>query len=136
MSGMLFTRAHKAVRARIYKALEKYELNPTYWSIFGATLNAPEGIRLARVAELLDVKAPMVTVIADELIERGFIARIPHHTDGRAKLLIVTPKGKKIAQKIEAELDQEIQNLLIGASPEELISFQKTLEIIIANSTL
>lgn len=133
-SGLLFTTAHKAVRVRIYNVLEKYELNPTDWSILGATAQASEGIRLARVAELVGMTAPMITIIADGLTEKGLIRRVPHHTDGRAKLLVMTPRGKKLAMTIEQELSTEIQSLLAGLRPEEIATFQKTLETIIHNA--
>lgn len=134
VSGLLFTKAHKVVRARIYSLLEKYDLNPTYWSILSATLRATEGIRLAKVASTLGVQAPMITVMANELIERGLINRIPHHTDRRAKLLVITPKGKKLAATIETELNTAIAELLNGLSTNEIASFQKTLQMIIANA--
>jgi DNA-binding MarR family transcriptional regulator len=134
MSGLLFTKAHKAVRSRIYDLLERYDLNPSYWSIIGATVQAPEGLRLTSVAKKMGVKAPMVTMLATDLIEKGIITRVPHHTDGRAKLLVITPKGKKLAERVEAELDLEVGSLLKGLSEQELAMFQKTLETILRNT--
>lgn len=133
-SGLLFTRAHKAVRARIYALLEQYELNPSYWSILGITAGAPEGVRLASVAKQMDVKAPLVTVLAGDLIDRGLIQRIPHHTDRRAKLLVITPKGRKLATEVEAKLATEISGLMRGLSAAEVAGFQKVLETIISNA--
>lgn len=133
-SGLLFTRAHKAVRGCIYTVLERYSLTPSYWAILGITSQAPEGVRLAAVARQMDVKAPLVTMLAGELIERGLITRVPHHTDGRAKLLVVTAKGKTMAAKVEHELDSEIARVLSGANAKDLAVFQKTLEIIITNT--
>jgi MarR family transcriptional regulator for hemolysin len=134
-SGLLFTKAHRAVRARIYDVLEKYDLNPSYWSILGTTMQAPEGIRLASVASVLAIKAPMVTVMADDLIDKGLIKRIPHHTDGRAKLLVITPKGKKLAEVIELDLNLEIRNLLAGLTDPEVAAFRRALQTIIENDS-
>lgn len=134
MSGMLFTQAHKAVRTRIYGLLEKYDLNPTYWSILSVTVQADGGVRLAHVAEILGVKAPLITMMATELIDKDLITRVPHHTDGRAKLLVATAKGRKLATTIEAELNHSVMQLLSGCSPSDIASFQKTLETIIANA--
>lgn len=133
-SGLLFTRAHKAVRGCIYTILDRYNLTPSYWAILGITNQAPEGVRLAAVARQMDVKAPLVTMLAGDLIKMGLITRVPHHTDGRAKLLVVTVKGKTLANKVEAELDAEIARLLAGASAKDLEAFQRTLEIIISNA--
>ena len=133
-SGLLFTQAHQVVRAQVYDILEKYQLTPSLWAILGAAYNAPEGIRLASVAKQMDVKAPLVTMLASELLEQGLINRIPHHTDKRAKLLIATAKGKKLAQQIELELNNEIRRLMHGVSAAEAKAFQKTLETIIQNA--
>lgn len=135
-SGLLFSRAHAAVRTRIYTILARYELTPSYWSILGTTINADEGIRLSSVAKQMGVKAPLITMLANDLIEQGLIKRLPHHSDGRAKLLVPTPKGKKLAQKVEAELDQEISLLMHGVTASEAAAFQKTLQTIISNASL
>ncbi len=86
------------------------------------------------VAEKMGVKAPLVTMLAGDLIERGLIVRVPHHTDGRAKLLVATAKGKKLAVQVEAELSIEIARLMYGTSTDEAVVFQKVLETIITNA--
>lgn len=134
-SGLLFTKAHKAVRGCIYAVLEKYDLNPSYWAILGAAVTAPEGIRLASVAKQMEVKAPLITMLATDLIDKGLITRVPHHTDGRAKLLVPTPKGKKLAEQVEAEVSAEIARLMYGVSQADVMAFQKTLETILANAS-
>jgi DNA-binding MarR family transcriptional regulator len=133
-NGLLFTRAHQAVRARIYSILDTYDLTPSLWAILGAACNAPEGIRLASVAKQMEVKAPLVTMLAAHLLEQGLINRLPHHTDKRAKLLVATPKGKKLAVLIEDELNREIATLMQGVNGNEAKAFQKTLETIISNA--
>lgn len=132
-SGILFTKAHKIARNRAYSVLTKYDLNPTYWFILGAALEAPEGIRLSSVATLLGVKAPLITTQAGALINRGLIRRIAHHTDGRAKLLVITAQGKQLAVAIEQELGVAIGSLMEGLSQAEITAFQKTLQTIITN---
>jgi DNA-binding MarR family transcriptional regulator len=134
VAGQLFTKAHRLVRVKIYDVLGEYELNPTSWSILGATLQADGGTRLASVATSLSVKPPLVTMLADELISRGLIKRIPHHTDRRAKLLVITQKGKKLSQEIETRLNQEIGTLLSGLSVADITAFQRVLETIIQNA--
>jgi MarR family transcriptional regulator for hemolysin len=134
MSGVLFTKAHKIVRIKSYEVLRKYDLNPTYWSILSVTTQSPEGIRLANVASMLGVKAPVITTESSALIERNLIRRIPHHSDHRAKLLVITQKGKKLTQIIENELNHEVGGLLDGLTTEEMMAFQKTLQTIINNS--
>lgn len=134
ISGLLFTKAHKLVRTRIYEILDAYRLNPTLWSVLSAAVRSDNGIRQSAVAKQLGVKPPMVTLLADELINLDLVRRIPHHTDGRVKLLIPTAKGSKAAVEIERKLDGEIRYLLGGLSHPEIQTFQKVLETIISHA--
>ncbi len=134
ISGILFSKAHKLVRGRIYDILETYDLNPSSWAVLSAAQDADAGIRQAAVAKLLDVKPPLVTMLADELIAKELIRRIPHHSDGRVKLLVTTTKGSKVAGEVEAKLDGEIAFLMSGLSMDEILTFQKVLQSIIAHA--
>ena len=71
-SSILLTRAYRVLRARVYSCLEEYELNPTAWSLIGTVYESKDGIRLSQVAETLGVKAPLVTVLVDKLVEKRY----------------------------------------------------------------
>jgi DNA-binding MarR family transcriptional regulator len=133
-SGLLFTQAYKAVHDHIYNVLSEYNLTPSYWAILGATLDAPRGVTLADVARQMDVKAPLVTMLSNDLIERELVIRLPHQSDHRAKLLFLTNEGRKLAEKVEKEVDHEINYLIKGVNAKDSAGFQRTLENIIANS--
>jgi len=133
-SGLLFTRAHKAVRSRICELLEAHGLTPSYWFILGITTGSPDGIRLTSVAKQMDVKAPLVTMLSNDLIAKGLISRVPHQTDGRAKLLKATPAGRKLAGNVENELTIEIARLMHGVSAGDAAAFRDTLKAIISNA--
>ncbi len=59
-----------------------------------------------QLADALGTDPPHVSVIVDELEQKGLVARTPHPTDRRAKILTVTPPGKRVAQKAERMLGQ------------------------------
>lgn len=134
MSGLLFTKAHRLVRERIYALLEMYDLTPPLWSLFSMIQRSEEGIRSSNLAKELGVKPPMITMMADTLIEQGLIRRLPHHTDGRVKLLTTTSKGKKLSKEIENKLSGEIGYLMSGLTTQEVLTFQKVLTTIITNA--
>lgn len=133
-AAILFTKAHRAVRTQVYAVLAKYDLKPTDWLIMTAALDAPDGVRLSSVAKSAGVKAPMVTMMVDNLAEKGLINRLPHHSDKRAKLLVITTEGKKLVRQIEKDLNRKMQRLLKGSTVEELSTFQRVLETIIHNN--
>lgn len=133
-SGMLFTQAHRLVRAQVSTVLEKHQLSFIHWSILSIVLASDEGIRLTNVAAALGVKAPLITLESNRLITLGLINRVAHHSDGRAKLLVMTAKGKKLAVTISDELETLVGTLMQGLSKTEIQSFEKTLKTIIQNS--
>jgi DNA-binding MarR family transcriptional regulator len=53
------------------------------------------------LADSLNVDAPWVTLMVDDLEERGLVERTPHPTDRRRKLLVLTPEGRAVAEEAE-----------------------------------
>ncbi len=131
--GILFTKAYRVLRSSVYASLGKYNLNPTEWSLIGLVHDSKDGIRLSEVANILDVKAPAVTMMADTLINRKLIVRIPNQIDARAKLLVITPIGKSTVKKVEQTLEIDLKPLLNGLSRDDLEIYAKVLETIIKN---
>ncbi|HWD55609.1 MAG TPA: MarR family transcriptional regulator [Acidimicrobiales bacterium] len=56
---------------------------------------------LWELASTLGVDAPYATVIVDDLEAQGLVRRRPHPSDGRAKLVEVTRKGRDVARRAD-----------------------------------
>jgi DNA-binding MarR family transcriptional regulator len=65
-----------------------------------------EPATLRALAELLAADPPYVTLIVDDLEERGLVKRTPHPEDRRAKLVKLTAAGRTAAARAEAILDE------------------------------
>jgi DNA-binding MarR family transcriptional regulator len=63
-----------------------------------------EPMSMSALAERLGIDASYVTTIADQLEERGLIARQPHPTDRRIKSLALTAEGRLLREKLADEL--------------------------------
>lgn len=61
---------------------------------------------LRALAELLAADPPYVTLIVDDLEERGLVKRMPHPTDRRAKLVRLTAAGRAAAARADAIQDE------------------------------
>jgi DNA-binding MarR family transcriptional regulator len=61
---------------------------------------------LRALAELLAADPPYVTLMVDDLEERGLVQRLPHPEDRRAKLVELTPAGRAAAARADAILDE------------------------------
>ena len=133
LSGALFMKAYKLLRIEVATCLQTYDLTPTSWILLGIIKQAQDGIRLAEVAALMSVKAPLVTTIAQSLIAQGHLELMAHHSDGRVKLLILTPSGKDFIRKVELTMDALLTDMLDGANKAELNGFKKVLETLVSN---
>jgi DNA-binding MarR family transcriptional regulator len=133
MTGTIQAKAYRLLREHVYAVLEQYELTPTYWSMLGIIIQARDGVRQAEIARKLHVKAPLVTIMARDLQKRGIITSVQNQFDARAKLLAVTPEGKKYIKTIDTALNKSLNKLLGGLTEKDLISYHKVLVTIITN---
>jgi len=134
LSGALFMKAYRLLRIEVATCLRRYNLTPTSWVLLGITKQAKDGIRLSEVATQMSVKAPLVTILAQTLVADGHIQLISHHSDGRAKLLVLTPSGKDFVKKVELSMDALLTDMLKGANESDLNGFKKVLETLVGNS--
>ncbi len=84
-------------------------------------LSPPQGITLkmladgplpmGSVAEALVCDASNMTGIADRLAERGLAVRTADPNDRRVKLLVITPKGQRMLEVMDAPLSDEFEGV-------------------------
>jgi DNA-binding MarR family transcriptional regulator len=67
---------------------------------------APAPLPLRSLAEALAADPPYVTLMVDDLEERGLVQRMPHPEDRRAKLVELTAAGRAAAARADAILDE------------------------------
>jgi DNA-binding MarR family transcriptional regulator len=82
---------------------------------------------LRALADLLVADPPYVTLIVDDLEERGLAQRIPHPDDRRAKLVQLTAAGRASAARAQAMLDEPPEALL-ALAPKDLAALVHALE--------
>jgi DNA-binding MarR family transcriptional regulator len=59
---------------------------------------------MSELATALGIDKPNATVVVGNLEEQGLARRRPHPTDGRAKVVEATRKGKELARRADAIL--------------------------------
>jgi DNA-binding MarR family transcriptional regulator len=84
---------------------------------------------LRALAELLVADPPYVTLIVDDLEQRGLAQRIPHPEDRRAKLVQLTAAGRASAARAQAMLDEPPEALL-HLPRKDLAALVHTLELL------
>jgi DNA-binding MarR family transcriptional regulator len=61
---------------------------------------------MGELANLLGTDPPYMTILVDDLERQGLVARKPHPTDRRAKLVETTALGRKMAVEARAILNR------------------------------
>ena len=59
---------------------------------------------MGELAAMLGIDPPNATVLVADLESQGLVRRRPHPTDGRAKLVEATRRGKDLARRADAIL--------------------------------
>jgi DNA-binding MarR family transcriptional regulator len=68
----------------------------------------PDGTRLTELAERAHMTKQSVGEVATTLEQRGYVERVPDPSDGRAKIIRLTERGRR-AQALGFELIDEIE---------------------------
>jgi DNA-binding MarR family transcriptional regulator len=63
-------------------------------------------LTLRTLAEVMGTDAPAATVIVNDLEERGLVVRQAHPEDRRAKVVSLTPEGRKVMRAARAVTDE------------------------------
>jgi DNA-binding MarR family transcriptional regulator len=83
------------------------DLRPSHGCVFGNI--EPDGSRLTELAERAHMTKQSVGEVTSELEARGYVERVPDPSDGRAKIIRLTEKGRR-AQALGRELIDEIEH--------------------------
>jgi DNA-binding MarR family transcriptional regulator len=65
---------------------------------------ARKPMSMGELAQVLGIDPPNATTLVADMESQGLVRRRPHPTDGRAKLVEATRKGKNLARKADAIL--------------------------------
>ena len=82
----------------------------------------------AAFAELIGADKTRIIEYLDDLQDRGLIAREPDPADRRARLLRLTPKGRRLRAAAQRAIQQNEARLLDTLAPAERARFVRTLQ--------
>jgi DNA-binding MarR family transcriptional regulator len=82
------------------------DIRITHGCVFGNI--EPDGSRLTDLAERAHMTKQSVGEVATELEQRGYLERVPDPSDGRAKIIRLTARGRE-AQTLGREIIDEIE---------------------------
>jgi len=82
---------------------------------------------MTELAAALGIDKPNATVVVSELESQGLVRRRPHPTDGRAKVVEATRRGKELARRADAILATPPAGLS-ALGPDELATLRRILD--------
>lgn len=95
------------------------ELDLTAQHVGALTLLAAEPQKQARLSEQLGVFSAHTVRVVDALEARGLVDRVPHPTDGRAVLVRVTVKGRRVLRLASHISDRVTADVFAPLSADE-----------------
>jgi len=131
-TGIVQAKAYRAMRISLTNALKKYNLSMSEWALLG-TIYDRKFVKYSDLADLLEVKAPLITKIVDGLIDKELVNSVKDKDDKRSKLLTVTPKATKSIPEIEKNVKNNTKNLIPDISHSELLIYVKVLHSLAKN---
>lgn len=94
-AGSLVDDIHNGVVARGFT-----NVRPTHGFVF--TRLAPGGATVTELAEHLGFTRQAASQIVDELEHKGYVERRPHPDDARARLVVLTDRGRRCTEAAES----------------------------------
>ena len=88
----------------------------------------PQGMTSSALAQALLVTAGNVTGLMQRLEQRGWVRRESHPSDGRSRVLVLTPAGRKVAAREIARHEAQIAAALAGLSDATVARLNRDLE--------
>ncbi|MEU2055421.1 MarR family winged helix-turn-helix transcriptional regulator [Streptomyces bungoensis] len=107
-AGGLTQRIHEGVAARGFA-----DLRPAHGFAFARL--APGGASVTELAAHLGVTKQAASQLVDEVVRKGYAERRPHPGDARARLVVLTERGRactRAAEEVAAEVVGEWAELL------------------------
>jgi DNA-binding MarR family transcriptional regulator len=107
------------------------DIRPTHGCVFRFVKG--DGMRLTRLAELASITKQSAGEIVDDLVDRGYVSRVPDPADRRAKLICLTERGQQ-AQTFAFGLFAEVERRWMDRYGRDRIAeLREILEEIAAN---
>ncbi|MFF2551914.1 MarR family winged helix-turn-helix transcriptional regulator [Nocardia sp. NPDC058058] len=97
--GLLMFIAHRSMEQRTFDALVEAGYGDI--TIAQGRLAAqigPDGTRLTELAERAQVTKQTAGFLVDQLERAGYVERVPDPTDGRARLVRLSERGRRMAE--------------------------------------
>jgi DNA-binding MarR family transcriptional regulator len=126
--GILLFVANRALEQRAFDAVVAAGITDiTLAQARVAARISPDGSRVSDLAEQARVTKQSAAFLVEQLEKAGYVERVPDPTDGRARLVRLTARARRVAQAADAEVQRVLTEWADRVGEERLRQMHETL---------
>ena len=126
--GILLFVANRALEQRAYDAVVAAgisDITPAQARV--AARIGPDGSRVTDLAEQARVTKQSAAFLVEQLEAAGYVERVPDPTDGRARLVRLTPRARRVVRAADGEVQRVLAEWSDHVGEERLRQLHETL---------
>jgi MarR family transcriptional regulator for hemolysin len=123
-----FRLAFRSWRHILEGRLRTFGITRAKWSVLSSIVLSGEGRTQNELAKQLGIEGPTLVRLLDGLEGAKLLSREPSPTDRRAKLIIATPEGRELAERLVQETKDARVALLSNLSEDDIVTLTTLLE--------
>jgi MarR family transcriptional regulator, transcriptional regulator for hemolysin len=125
--------ASRAMRTCFDLRLKALDLTLARGRILLSLVSAERALSQAELTTMLEVEHSTAVRLFDGLEQIGYIARLPSETDRRAKDIVLTEKGRPVANQVVKIIERMRCDVLRDIDPGELATAHRVLNLVTRN---
>ena len=126
--GILLFVANRALEQRAFDAVVAAGITDiTLAQARVAARIGPDGSRVSELAEQARVTKQSASFLVEQLEAAGYVERIPDPSDGRARLVRLTARARRVAQAANAEVERVLAEWADHVGEDRLREMHETL---------
>jgi len=128
-ASILHAKAYRNLKLIKHHILIAHGLTVMQWSVLGIVNDAGAGgMRTSDIAKELDTTLAFVTTTVNFLEAKGFVTRVAHGSDKRAKMIAVAPEHIGLIDTIEQDVRRQLRESIYSrVSRDDLETFMRVL---------
>lgn len=116
--GQLFFRLWRAVHVRTADVLAGVGLTPALFGLLNV-IGSREGAIQQELGAVMGIDRSTMVSLVDQLEGEGLAKRRPSETDRRARVVTITPKGRRLLERARGMILETEDEVLDGLLPQE-----------------
>jgi DNA-binding MarR family transcriptional regulator len=102
-------RSYQLLNDQVTKVVKAHDLTFARYEVLTWLATDPESsLTLSWISKTLRIPPATVTNIIDRLEDEKLVRRVPHPSDARTTLAVITPRGKKVATEATRDLNASV----------------------------